>query len=173
MESNRKSCWFNHQEDGETLLSLLCPMTYSSCTLKQGWLGISIISCYSPILVTLFHIELHARSLQPSLLPLTISHFLSGILLLLARYPSATLIFFLFLQHTSSREFAYAVLSGCNILPSFNCLHDYCFLFFFFFLIHITSSERPSLNGHSPLLFCLCLLHFSKNISQFVIMVFF
>lgn len=67
--------------------------------------------------------------------------------------------FLLFLQHTSPREFAYAVLSGCNILPSFNCLQDYCLLFFF--LIHITSSERPSLNGHSPLLFCVCLLHFS------------
>ena len=64
--------------------------------------------------------------------------------------------FLLFLQHTSPREFAYAVLSGCNILPSFNCLHDYCLLFFFFFpnSHHLLRKAFPEWSL-SPIILCL------------------
>lgn len=65
-----------------------------------------------------------------------------------------------FPSYTCLREFAQAVLSDCNTLPSFNHLQDhYCIILLV--LSHATFLERPSLNSHPPLLFCLLLI-FSK-----------
>lgn len=114
-------------------------------------LGIAII-LFSHFGGFIFHIELHPSSLRPSILLLTLPQFSSRTIL---PDPYSQPISWIS-KHTSLREFSYALLSSCNTLLFFSCLHDHC-LFILFVLPFVTDSERPSPNGRPPLVFCLCL----------------
>lgn len=138
-------CWFSC-----FLFCLLQPILQTFWSKNDLGIAITLFSHFSGFV---FHIELHPSSLRPSILLLTLPQF-SSCTILPHPYHNPLAEFLAISKHTCLREFSCALLSSCNTVPFFSCLHDHC-LVILFVLSLVASSERPPLNGLPPLRFCL------------------